>query len=63
MLISPSKLVSATVSYITMAIASLNILSPKIIVYKVISAFISLKIDKTATGSVAEIREPNAKDS
>lgn len=45
----------------TIDIASLNILSPNIKVYKVMSTSISLNIDKTATGSVDEIRDPNAR--
>lgn len=47
----------------TILIASLNILSPKTIAYKFASAFISLKIARTETGSVAEIKEPYANDS
>jgi hypothetical protein len=54
---------SFTVSYITILIASLNMLSPKTIEYKLESASISLKIARTDTGSVAEIRDPNANDS
>ena len=45
-------------------IASFSILSPKIKAYKFGSvSVISLKIARTATGSVAEINEPNAIDS
>jgi len=47
----------------TMATASLNILSPKIIAKRFSSAFISLKMARTETGSVALIKLPNAKDS
>lgn len=47
----------------TIATASLNIDSPKTIVYKFMSAFISLKIESTETGSVAEIKAPKANDS
>ena len=47
--------------YMTIPIASLKIDSPKMIEYKLISAFISLKIDSTLTGSVAEIKLENAK--
>jgi len=52
---------SLTVSYITIPIASLKMLSPNTIEYKLTSASISLKIARTATGSVAEIKDPNAK--
>jgi hypothetical protein len=47
----------------TRAIASLKILSPKIIAYRFSSASISLKIAKTETGSVALIKLPKAKHS
>jgi uncharacterized membrane protein len=43
--------------------ASLRIDSPKMRINKFLSTPISLKIPKTATGSVALIRELNAKDS
>ena len=44
--------------------ASFNILSPNIKAYRFLSVPIrSLKIAKTATGSVAEIKEPKAKQS
>ena len=43
-----------------MPIASLNILSPNTIAYKFSSASISLNIANTATGSVADMREPKA---
>ena len=53
--------ITFTVSYITMAMASLKILSPKTTEYRLTSASISLKIARTATGSVALINEPKAK--
>lgn len=44
--------------------ASFNMLSPKIRAYKFLSVpAISLKMAKTATGSVAEIKDPKAKQS
>ena len=43
------------------ATASFKIDSPNIIAKRCLSTFISLKIDKTETGSVAEIKAPNAK--
>lgn len=43
-----------------MPIASLKILSPNTIAYKFSFASISLKIASTATGSVADMSEPNA---
>jgi hypothetical protein len=49
-----------TISYITMATASLKILSPNIIALRLTSASISLKIASTDTGSVALIKLPNA---
>lgn len=52
-----------TMLYITIAIASLKIDSPKIIAFRCTSASISLKHAKTETGSVAEMSAPNAKDS
>ena len=52
-----------TVSYITIPIASLKIDSPNTIAYKLTSASSSLKMAKTDTGSVAEIKEPNAQES
>lgn len=52
---------SCTVLYITMEIASLKILSPKIMMYRVISTSISLNIASTATGSVDEIKDPKAR--
>ena len=52
-----------TVSYITIPIASLKIDSPKTIAYKLTSASSSLKMANTDTGSVAEIKDPKAKDS
>jgi hypothetical protein len=50
-----------TVSYATIPIASLKILSPKTMEKRFSSAPSSLKMAKTATGSVAEIKLPNAK--
>lgn len=50
-----------TVSYATIPIASLKMLSPKTIEYRLTSASNSLKMANTATGSVAEIKLPNAK--
>lgn len=50
-----------TVLYITIDMASLNILSPNMRIYRVGSTFISLNIASTATGSVADIKAPNAK--
>jgi hypothetical protein len=50
-----------TVSYATIPIASLKILSPKTIENRFSSAPNSLKMANTATGSVADIRLPNAK--
>ena len=47
----------------TMPIASLKILSPKIIAFRFGSASISLKRATTDTGSVAETSDPNAHDS
>jgi hypothetical protein len=44
----------------TIEIASLKILSPNTIAYKFTSAFSILKIARTDTGSVAEIKDPNA---
>ena len=44
-------------------VASFNILSPKTKAYRVLSAFISLKNDKTETGSVAHVIAANAKHS
>ena len=44
-----------------MVTASLNMLSPNIKEYRVSSAFISLNVASTDTGSVADIRIPNAK--
>jgi hypothetical protein len=41
--------------------ASLKILSPKTLEYKFSSASISLNIANTDTGSVADIKDPNAK--
>ena len=41
--------------------ASFNIDSPNININKVLSTPSSLNIDKTQTGSVAEIKAPNAK--
>ena len=52
-----------TVSYITIPMASLNTDSPNTSAYRLTSASSSLKMAKTETGSVAEIKEPNAKDS
>ena len=52
-----------TVLYMTILIASLNMLSPKTIAYRFSSASICLKMERTATGSVAEIKEPNAQES
>ena len=49
--------------YMTIAIASLNILSPKIIAYRSWSASIYLNIASTETGSVALMRLPKAKAS
>ena len=43
--------------------ASLKIDSPNTIAYKLTSASSSLKMAKTDTGSVAEIKDPKAKDS
>ena len=42
------------------AMASLMMLSPKIIINIILSALRLLKILRTATGSVAEISAPNA---
>lgn len=47
----------------TIATASLKILSPNTIAKRFASAFISLKIAITETGSVALIKLPNANDS
>jgi hypothetical protein len=44
-----------------MEIASLKILSPNIIMYRVMSTSICLNIESTATGSVDEIRDPKAR--
>lgn len=52
-----------TAVYITSAIASLKIDSPKIIECKFYSAPISLNTARHATGSVALIKLPNAKES
>jgi len=49
-----------TVEYNTIQTASLKILSPKMILYSLSSTFISFIIDRTATGSVAEIRNEKA---
>ena len=52
-----------TVSYITIAIASLKMDSPNTIAYRLTFASISLKMAKTETGSVALIKLPKAKES
>lgn len=45
-----------------MAIASFRTLSPYIRIYNFLLALRLLNIPKTATGSVAEIRDPNANE-
>ena len=55
--------VISTVWYMTMPIASLKMDSPKMIEYRLMSASISLNTANTLTGSVAEIKLPNAKAS
>jgi len=47
----------------TIATASLKMLSPKMMANRLTSAFISLKIARTDTGSVALIKLPKANDS
>lgn len=59
--VRPSTPYIITVSYMTSAIASLKIDSPNTIANRFSSAFISLKMANTETGSVAEMRLPNAK--
>ena len=55
-----SEAISEKALYNTTATASLNMLSPKMSENRVTSALSSLKIDRTATGSVAEISAPKA---